>query len=341
MNNRKEDHLKLAVLNSAKSDASNGFEKYKFLHNALPELNFDHIDMSTRFLGYNVDMPLMILPITGGTEHLSKINYALAGLANDFNIPFSVGSQRIAIDNEELEWTFQVRKYARNVPLLANLGAVQLNYGYSSEQCLRAVEMIQADGLILHLNALHEVFQANGNKDFSNLLKKIEHICKKLPIPVIVKEVGYGISDVLAKKLFSIGVYAVDVAGTGGVSWSTVESMRTTDIVLQKVASSFKTWGISTAQCIVSIKKLIPQSKIIASGGINNGVDVAKAIALGADFAGIATSILKNVILSREDAENFLEIVKLELHTAMFAIGAANINQLKNTNMLYSINQDR
>jgi isopentenyl-diphosphate delta-isomerase len=331
---RKNEHLS-AVGASVRSCVDSGFDNYRFEHNALPEINFDEIDTSTNFLGRRVNLPIIISPITGGSgEKSDKINRGLAELANDFNIGFSVGSQRVAIENKFLENSFKVKNYAPNVLLFANLGAVQLNYGYSIDECRRVVEMIDADALVLHLNPLQEVFQLNGNTDFSNLLKKIEKICSTLHAPVAVKEVGYGISLSVAKKLYNAGVKIIDVAGAGSISWSAIESSRSRDIVIHEASKTFLNWGNQTAECIRPISENLKKVKIIASGAIRNGIDIAKAISLGADICGNASDFLQKITISRAECENFVESLILELKMAMFCVGCKNIQELKSVPLI-------
>ncbi|MDR2067558.1 MAG: type 2 isopentenyl-diphosphate Delta-isomerase [Holosporaceae bacterium] len=330
---RKDEHLALIFEDGVRSTANSGLDDYRFEHNALPEMDFAEVDTSVEFLGHKMHMPLMISPITGGGDKSEKINKGLAELANDFNIGFSVGSQSIAIVNKSLEKSFKIRNYAPNVLLFANLGAVQLNYGYSVDECRRAVDMIDADALILHINPLQEVFQPEGNTDFSNLLKKIERICSALEVAVGIKEVGYGISASLAKKLCDVGVRIIDVAGTGSISWSAIESSRTNDVVLRHSSNAFLNWGNSTAECLSSIPEKL-EAKIIASGAVRTGVDMAKALALGADMCGNASDFLRRIVKSRVECENFVESLTLELKTAMFCTGCKNIRALKSAKLL-------
>ena len=330
---RKNDHIALALSAEAQSTANAGFDKYRFEHNALPELNYAEIDTSVKFLGRKIDMPLMISSMTGGGEKSAKINRGLAEIANDYNICFAVGSQRIALGDKAFENVFQVKKYVPNITLLANLGAVQLNYGFSVDDYKRAVNMIEADALILHLNPLHEIFQIGGNTNFSGLLKKIENICKNSYVPVIVKEVGYGISANVAKKLQSAGVFAVDIAGAGSVSWSNIESLRGNDVVVKNAAKTFADWGIPTTECVRDVAANVNNIAIIASGGVKNGLDMAKSIALGADICGNASTFLKGIIESRAECENYMETLKMELKTVMFCTGSKNIKELKTTKL--------
>ena len=223
---RKTDHIQINLREDVSSDITTGLEAYHFIHNALPEIDLKDIDLSTSFLSKSLKFPLLISSMTGGTPDGEKINGILAAAAEKLGCAMGVGSLRAGIDNPASAGTYQVRKSAPNILLLANLGAVQLNYGYDLDQCRKAVDIIDADGLILHLNPLQEALQPEGQTNFSGLLRKIENICSHLGKPVIIKEVGWGISDTIARQLSNAGVTAIDVAGAGGTSWSQVEMHR-------------------------------------------------------------------------------------------------------------------
>lgn len=337
---RKDQHLSCVLAgDGAVSAIDPGFDKYRFEHNALPEIDFESVDTSTQFLGRKLAFPLIVSSITGGGAKSAKINVGLAETANDFNIGFAIGSQRAALEDSILENSFNIRNYAPNVLLFANLGAVQLNYGCSVDSCRKAVDMIDADAIMLHLNPLHEVFQVGGDVNFSNLLRKIEEVCSKLHVPVVVKEVGYGISASVAKRLYDVGVKIIDVAGAGSISWSGIESARSKDVVMMRAAKSFLTWGNPTAECIKSIADAsLKGMKIIASGGVRTGVDMAKAIALGADICGNASNLLMSIAQSREACENLIESMKIELKTAMFCVGCKNLQELRSVKLIHNSN---
>jgi isopentenyl-diphosphate delta-isomerase len=329
---RKSDHLRICLEEETSfKGLTTGLENYRLVHQALPEMSLAEVDLSLTLLGKAMRAPLLISAMTGGTEAAAGLNRHLAQAAQSLGLAMSLGSQRAAIDDARLASTYQVRDVAPDILLLANLGAVQLNYGYGLRECQRAVDMIQADGLILHLNPLQECLQDNGNTNFSGLLTKIEAICQKLPVPVIVKEVGWGISETLARQLVEVGVGAIDVAGAGGTSWSEVEKHRASTEKLRHVAESFAEWGIPTAQSIRMVRQGAPEVTLIASGGIRNGVEAAKAIALGADAAGIATPLLKLAALSAEAVVEHLTGVAQELRIAMFCSGARNLQELRET----------
>lgn len=327
---RKSEHLRIVLEKDVEFKAlTAGFEKYRLPHCALPELNLADIDTSTRFLGKRLKAPFLISPMTGGTEEAGRINRNLAAVAQEFGWAMGVGSQRAALEDPRWAHTYKVRDVAPDILLLANLGAVQLNYGYGVDECRRAVEMIEADALVLHLNPLQEALQPEGNTNFSGLLRKIEKVCANLEVPVIVKEVGWGISPQVALKLVEAGVAAIDVAGAGGTCWSLIEMYRVEQENLRNVAMAFSDWGIPTAEALRSIRQVLPQFPLIASGGIKTGVDAAKAIALGADLVGIAAPFLKPAILSveavREKAEEILQAFRI----AMFCVGVGDIKSLK------------
>ncbi|MHC5728572.1 MAG: type 2 isopentenyl-diphosphate Delta-isomerase, partial [Nostoc sp.] len=222
--NRKADHIRICLEEDVQCDQiTNGLERYRFTHSCLPELNHNEIDLSTTFLGKHLDAPLLISSMTGGTEQAGIINQRLAQVAQHYKIAMGVGSQRVAVEKPQVADTFAVRKYAPDVLLFANLGAVQLNYKYGLDECLRVVDILEADALILHINPLQECIQSKGDTNFRGLLDKISKLCFELPVPVIAKEVGNGISAAIAQKLIAAGVTAIDVDGAGGTSWGKVE----------------------------------------------------------------------------------------------------------------------
>ena len=332
---RKKEHLDLSLNGDVENGVlSAGFENYRFIHQALPELSFDSVDTGASIFGKKLSAPLMISPITGGTIGGARLNIKLAELARRKNIAMGVGSQRIAIGDRSFEESFKVRKTAPDILLFANLGAVQLNYGFGLEQCKRAVDMIEADALMLHLNPMQEVFQDGGDCDFSNLAEKIASICEKAQFPVIIREVGFGVSADAAKMLAGAGVAGIDVGGAGGTSWIKIESSRSKDPVLKNISKSFMDWGIPTAESLGMVSGVGSGIKIIASGGIRTGLDAAKAIALGADIAGAALPILRASNNSGGEAESLIDGIIMGLKVAMFGIGASNITDLKNNKYL-------
>ena len=333
---RKADHIRINLDEDVKSGLTSGLERYRFTHQALPELNFEDIDLGLHLFERQLNAPILISSMTGGTAQAGEINRTLAQAAQETGIAMGLGSQRAAIENPELRSSFQVRHYAPDVLLFANLGAIQLNYGYDVEQCQQAVDMIGADALILHLNALQEAVQPEGDTRFAGLLAKIETVCQSLSVPVIVKEVGWGFSEDAARQLADAGVSAIDVAGAGGTSWSQVEMHRAENQYQARLAASFIDWGIPTAQAILNIRAGAPQMTVFASGGLRDGIDIAKCIALGAYLGGMASPFLKAAARSLDDTIDMINLVHRQIQVAMFASGAANLNQLGQTPLVES-----
>jgi len=332
---RKADHIRISLDEDVDSRLTTGLEKYRFVHQATPELDLSTVDTTTVLFGRTLRAPLLISSMTGGTQRAREINRRLAHAAQAHGIAMGLGSQRAAIQHPELADTFRVRDVAPDILLFANLGAVQLNYGYDMEHCLEAVEMVSANALVLHLNALQEALQPEGDSNFSGLLKKIEAVCRALPVPVIAKEVGWGISEQAARQLADAGVAAIDVAGGGGTSWSEVEKHRATSASQRRVASRFRDWGIPTAESIQMARRGAPHLPILASGGLRHGIDIAKCIALGATAAGLARPFLKAAALSPEAIDEAVSETITELRVSMFAAGAGTIEALHNTPLLH------
>jgi isopentenyl-diphosphate delta-isomerase len=267
--------------------------------------------------------------MTGGTDQGSAINRILAAAAQDAGIAMGLGSQRVAIEHPELAPTFQVRQVAPDILLFANLGAIQLNYGYGIQHCQRAVEMVEADALILHFNALQEAIQPDGDTRFAGLLKKVERVCRALPVPVIAKEVGWGFSKEDVTALLQAGISAIDVAGAGGTSWTQVEMHRARTDSQRRLASSFISWGTPTAQAIQIVRQAGPTLPLIASGGLRSGLDVAKCLALGASLGGLAGPFLKAAAHSPQAVAQTIDELRHEIQVCMFACGAGSIAQLR------------
>jgi isopentenyl-diphosphate delta-isomerase len=240
-----------------------------------------------------------------------------------------LGSQRAAIQDPSLANTYRVRDVAPDILLMANLGAIQLNYGYGPDECRRAVEMVEADALILHLNPLQEALQPEGNTHFAGLLSKIESVCRALEVPVVVKEVGWGISEQVARQLADAGAAVIDVAGAGGSSWSQVEMYRATNEQQRQVAAAFADWGISTVESLQMARQGAPELPIIASGGIRDGIQIAKAIALGAAACGVAGPFLSAANESTTAVAELIAVLVSQLRIAMFAAGIADIQSLQ------------
>ena len=336
---RKADHLRICLEDDVQFDRlTNGLDKYRFEHTCLPELNLKEIDLSTKFLGKTLKAPLLISSMTGGTERAKTINSRLAIAAQKHGLAMGVGSQRIAVENPQVAHTFAMRSLAPDAMLLANLGAVQLNYTYGLEQCLRVVDILQADALILHLNPLQECIQPHGDTNFKGLLCKIERLCQQINVPVIAKEVGNGISQAMATRLIEAGIDAIDVAGAGGTSWAKVEGERAENELQRRLGQTFADWGIATADCIVQIRAAYPELPLIASGGLRNGMEVAKAIALGADLGGLAFPFLKAASESEAAIDALIELLIAELKTVLFCTGNVNLDRLKRSSSLIKVN---
>lgn len=336
---RKLDHIRIVLGEDVNAKGvTSGWASYRFRHCALPELDLRAIDTGVEFLGKRLNAPLLISSMTGGAHEAERINLMLAEAAETLGVALGVGSQRAALSNPLLARTYQVRKAAPTAVLLANIGAVQLNYGYGIAECRRAVEMIEADALILHLNALQEAVQPEGNTNFKGLLGKIEAVCRELEVPVIVKEVGNGIGVEVARRLVDAGVAAIDVAGAGGTSWSEVERFRHTQDRGRSIAATFAGWGIPTTEAIKEVRAALPDITLIGSGGVRTGLDVAKAIALGADVVGSAAPYLAQAVGERgvEAIVDGLRGFQEELRIAMFCTGAADLAALRNTPLEYA-----
>ncbi|TET51784.1 MAG: type 2 isopentenyl-diphosphate Delta-isomerase [Anaerolineales bacterium] len=310
---------------------SPGLEQYRFIHNALPDLNLEDVDVGADFLGKRLSAPLLISAMTGGVPEAKALNRRLARAAQGAGIAMGVGSQRAAIEDPSLADTYRVRDVAPDVLLLANLGAIQLNCGYGPDECKRAVDMIQADGLVLHLNPMQEALQPEGQTQFAGLLRQIKAVCRALEVPVVVKEVGFGISEDAARRLAGAGVAAIDVAGAGGSSWSQVEMHRANSGRQREAAAVFADWGIATAESLVMAKAGAPRLPVVASGGIRNGLEVAKAIALGARACGIAGPLLRAASESDEAVADLIAGLVVQLRVALFGVGAGDLDALRNT----------
>ncbi|MGH7855350.1 MAG: type 2 isopentenyl-diphosphate Delta-isomerase [Candidatus Binatia bacterium] len=326
---RKKEHLEICLdTQSVTSDSGTGLDRYCFVHNALPELDLDEIELGTTFLGKRLGAPILISSMTGGFDLARKVNRNLAAAAQKLGIAMGVGSQRVAIEEPSAAASFQVRDVAPDILLLSNIGAVQLNYGYGIDQCRRAVEMIGADGLILHLNVLQEAVQPEGNRNFTGLTEKIAAVCRKLDVPVVAKEVGNGISVDVATRLQRAGVKAIDIAGKGGTSWSAVEAQRAAKMG-QRPDRAFADWGIPTEEALISVRQALPDIQLIASGGIRTGVDMAKSIALGADLAALGQPLLAAALESVDKVVEFLAGVIHEIKVSMLCVGAKDLGELR------------
>jgi isopentenyl-diphosphate Delta-isomerase len=335
---RKAEHIRICLESNVQfQNRGSGFDRYHFSHSCLPELDYHQIDLTTKLLGKQLGAPILISSMTGGTLQAQEINYRLAEVAQEYGLAMGVGSQRVAIEQPQVAATFQVRQIAPDILLLANLGAVQLNYQYGIEECERAVELLAADALILHLNPLQECIQPQGDTNFRGLLDRIATVCDRLPVPVIVKEVGNGISAPMAQQLLAAGVSGIDVAGAGGTSWARVESERAKTAIQRRLGETFGDWGIPTTECIATIRQIAPEVPLIASGGLRNGLDIAKAIALGADVGGLALPFLQAADSSTAAVRELAQILMAEIQTVLFCTGNASLSALQQSQSLHRL----
>lgn len=343
INQRKADHIRINLEEDVGFiTLTTGLEHFRFVHQALPELDLADVDPSLCVFGKRVAAPILVSSMTGGTEQAQQINRTLAAAAQAQKLAMGLGSQRAGIERADAVASFRVRDVAPDILLFANLGAVQFNYGYGVEQCRRAVEMVEADALILHLNPLQEVLQPEGDSQWRGLLGKIEAVCRTVGVPVIAKEVGWGISAQTARRLIEAGVSAIDVAGAGGTSWSQVEMYRAPTERLRRLAAAFGDWGIPTAESLLAVRQVRAEMQrdnvvLFASGGIRSGQDIAKCAALGADLVGLAGPFLKRAVESVEAVNEEMELLITELRIAMFCSGAATIDALRQPGVLVKI----
>jgi len=325
---RKADHIRINLEEDVRSGLSTGLERFRFIHQALPELDLAAVNLATRIFEHDLQAPILISSMTGGTAQAGIINRRLAEAAQETGTAMGLGSQRAAFEHPESAPSFRVRAVAPDILLFANLGAVQLNYGYGVDECRRAVEMVEANALFLHLNALQEALQPEGETNFSGLLTKIEAVCRALEVPVVVKEVGWGISGATARQLADAGVAAIDVAGAGGTSWAQVEMHRAETPAQARLAAAFADWGIPTAEAILQVREAVPALPVFASGGLRTGLDIAKALALGASLGGIARPLLKAAAESTEKTVQIIREIQHEIKIVLFVTGSACVAEL-------------
>lgn len=341
---RKDDHIRINLEEDVGfRQLTTGLEHYQFIHQALPEINLEAVDASVVLFGKRLCAPILVSSMTGGTALAGLFNRRLAEAVQAKRLAMGVGSQRAALEDSETEASFFVRKYAPDALIFANLGAVQLNYGYTVDQCRRAVEIVEADALILHLNPLQEVLQPEGDSRWYGLLSRIGEVCAQIGVPVIAKEVGWGISTQAAQGLIDAGISAIDVAGAGGTSWSEVEKHRAPTDRQRRLAAAFREWGLPTAKSLELVRAARreagrPDLPIFASGGIRSGQDVAKATALGADLVGLAAPFLRKAVESAEAVVEEIDLLVDELRIAMFASGSRNVDELRRPGVLVSKN---
>ncbi|MDP8941153.1 MAG: type 2 isopentenyl-diphosphate Delta-isomerase [Thermoproteota archaeon] len=332
---RKRDGIEIPLNNDVQAKTTSTYLEYvKLIHNALPELDYDEIDISTTFLKRKFSAPLIIDSMTGGAPEAARINGRLGELAEKYGFAMGLGSQRAGLESKELAETYSIaRKNAPSAFLIANIGGAQLAKGLSIDNIKKIIDMIQADALNIHLNPLQELIQPEGELKYKGVFSKISEISGALDVPVIVKEVGAGISKEVAVKLEVSGVSAINVAGAGGTSWAGVEKLRAeasnNDLKIH-LGEIFWDWGIPTAASLIEVKKTV-KVPIIASGGLRNGIEMAKCIVLGASMCAMAYPFLLKAAESKEQLFNFADTVIAELKSTMFLIGAMNLSVLKSS----------
>ena len=336
LSRRKDDHLDI-VLDPAKAvtHVAAGWADVRFEHCALPELDLAAVDLRSSLLGIELRAPLLISSMTGGAYRAVAINRHLAEAAQALGIAMGVGSQRVSLqtgNNQGL--TRELRRVAPTIPLLANIGAAQLLEPDGLDLAHRAVDTLEANGLIIHLNPLQEAVQPEGDRNWHGVLAAIARAAASLGVPIIVKEVGAGLSARVAQALVEAGVQVIDVAGAGGTSWAAVEGERATSAADRAVAMAFADWGIPTARCVQAVRQALPNVPLIASGGVRDGVDAAKAIRLGADLVGQAASVLRGATVSTEAVVEHFDVMIRQLRIACFCTGSANLAALRQARLL-------
>ncbi|WP_082572088.1 type 2 isopentenyl-diphosphate Delta-isomerase [Brevundimonas sp. Root1423] len=327
---RKDQHLDVILSGRAQHRLNNGFADVRFVHEALPDLDHGKIDLGADFLGRRLKAPLLISAMTGGPARAEAINARLAEAAQHLGIGLAVGSQRAALETDGAPGLdMALRLKAPDTPILANIGAAQLTRGFGVDEARRVLDMIAADALIVHLNPLQEACQPEGDRDWWGVGAALEALVKALDAPVVVKETGAGMSAATARRLLSMGVAAVDVAGAGGSNWATVEGERSEGEADKAHAAAFADWGIPTARSIAEVRAACPKALIIGSGGIRDGVDAAKAIRLGADMVGQAAGVLTAAMVSTEAVVEHFQTVIRQMRTVCFCTGSANLTALR------------
>jgi isopentenyl-diphosphate delta-isomerase len=330
---RKDDHIAICLKKNVQArKMSTGFEEIHLVHNALPEINLTEINMTHKIFKHKFSAPLIVESMTGGTHNGSKINIAVAAAVEELGLGMGIGSQRAALESPAVEATFSVaRKKAPNAFIMANVGAAQFAKGFGAKEAQKAVEMLEADAFLIHLNPLQEAIQPEGEPSFKGVAAMIGSIVEGLDVPVIVKEVGCGIGMAEAKRLEALGVAGIDVAGAGGTSWAAVEyfrSLKRRDQTRQRLGETFWDWGIPTAASLIETTQ-VAHIPVIASGGLRSGIDLAKALALGASLTGVAFPVLDPAFHGAEEVKAKLQLLIAELRTTMFLVGADSIQKLR------------
>lgn len=328
--NRKDSHLSICLDTPVEFPAGGGFANLRFDHDALPELDRAEVELEVTLFGVRLAAPVLIGAMTGGTARSGEINRRLAIAASRAGVGFALGSQRPMLEDPTSRSSFDVRAHAPELRLLVgNLGAVQLNYGVNAGAINALIASLGCDAFNLHLNPLQEVVQQGGNANFGGLLAKLERTIPALSVPVIIKEVGAGISETTARKLAALPIAGVETAGLGGTSWSAIESRRTTDALQKSIGERFAQWGIPTVESIAICRRAMPDKVVVASGGLRSGIDAAKALALGADVVAFALPMLKAAARSVEDVEMEIARTLEELRTVMFLTGCRRVADLR------------
>jgi isopentenyl-diphosphate delta-isomerase len=328
---RKQDHIDLVLGDPEVERNQNCFDEVKLIHRALPEIDYADVDTSTHFLSKKISFPFLISSMTGGAaNNLGEINRNLAVAAEACQIPMAVGSQRAMIVDKNAAKSFKLRDYAPTVPLIANIGAVQLNYGFGIDEAKRCVETLEADALYLHLNALQELIQPEGDTNFKGLIDKIEKLNHELDVPIILKEVGCGLSAQDIELGIGAGIKWFDVAGRGGTSWSRIEGHRSEN----NLGFTFQDWGLTTVEGLKVADKYQSNANFIASGGIRNGIDMAKAVIMGGCLCGVAAPLLRPALNSAEDVVTNIKQFQQEFKATQFLLGIAKADALKNNRSL-------
>ena len=322
---RKADHIHLALQDQHQAANSAGFDHIRFEHNCLPELDIADIDCSVQFLGRYCSAPLIIGAMTGGCEQGETINRHLAEAAEQAKIPLAVGSQRAALEGGLAQ---EVRRWAPKATILGNLGGTQLQQ-QGADMAQRAVDSVEANAMMIHLNPLQELVQPDGDRNWHGVLDAIEKCCHSLDVPVIVKEVGMGIGPGAAQRLIDAGVKWIDIAGRGGTSWPSIENARNHQDREQQIAAPFIDWGMDTAKLIPMVRKQSEQIGLIASGGLRNGLDIARSLRLGANMTAVAQPFLEPALNSSEAVIEKIDILSEQLRRAMFLTGSRDLKQLQ------------